>query len=69
MAALGLPVAPPAGLDPRRLVALMAHDKKVRDGRIVFVLARGIGRAFVARDVPLDAVVELLAARAQADVA
>jgi len=69
LAALGLPVAPPAGLDPRRLVALMAHDKKVRDGRIVFVLARGIGRAFVARDVPLDAVVELLAARAQADMA
>ena len=69
LAALGLPVAPPAGLDPRRLVALMAHDKKVRDGRIVFVLARGIGRAFVARDVPLDAVVELLAARVQADMA
>jgi 3-dehydroquinate synthase len=62
LAALGLPVAPPAGLDPRRLVELMAHDKKVRDGRIVFVLVRGIGKAFVARDVPLAAVVDLLAA-------
>jgi 3-dehydroquinate synthase len=69
LAAVGLPVAPPAGLDPRRLVALMAHDKKVQDGRIVFVLARGIGRAFVARDVPLGAVVELLAAPAPAGVA
>jgi 3-dehydroquinate synthase len=62
LAALGLPTAPPAGLDPRRLVELMAHDKKVSDARIVFVLARGIGRAFVARDVPLDAVVDLLGA-------
>ena len=29
----------------------MAHDKKVRDGHITFILARGIGRAFIARDV------------------
>jgi 3-dehydroquinate synthase len=62
LAALGMPVAPPAGLDPRRLVELMAHDKKVQGGRIVFVLARGIGNAFVARDVPLDAVLDLLGA-------
>jgi 3-dehydroquinate synthase len=34
------------------LVALMAQDKKVQDGRLRFVLARGIGRAFVAEDVP-----------------
>ena len=34
----------------------MAHDKKVRQGRITFVLARGIGRAFVANDVPIEAV-------------
>jgi 3-dehydroquinate synthase len=29
----------------------MGRDKKVRDGRITFVLARGIGEAFVSRDV------------------
>ena len=33
----------------------MKHDKKVRDGRMTFVLTRGIGRAFLSRDVPLDA--------------
>jgi 3-dehydroquinate synthase len=34
----------------------MAQDKKVRDGRITFVLARGIGKAFVARDVDTEVV-------------
>lgn len=42
------------------LIDLMATDKKVKDGRIRFVLARGIGQAFVADDVTLDAVRDLL---------
>jgi 3-dehydroquinate synthase len=29
----------------------MRHDKKARGGRITFVLARGVGKAFVARDI------------------
>ncbi|MBL8836302.1 MAG: 3-dehydroquinate synthase [Alphaproteobacteria bacterium] len=62
LGALGMAVAPPPGLDPRRLVALMGHDKKVQDGRITFILARGIGRAFVTADVPADAVLDLLGA-------
>jgi 3-dehydroquinate synthase len=49
------------------LLALMAQDKKVIDGRLRFILARGIGQAFVAEDVPPEAVrallVETLAAR------
>ncbi len=49
------------------LVALMGQDKKVIDGRLRFILARGIGEAFVAEDVPMDAVrgllVDALAAR------
>ncbi len=37
------------------LLAHMARDKKVKDGRIVFVLARGIGRAFLSDQVdPAD---------------
>ena len=36
---------------PEALLALMAQDKKVVDGRLRFILARGIGRAFVADDV------------------
>lgn len=44
------------------LVALMGQDKKVVDGRLRFILARGIGQAFVAEDVPGEAVLALLAA-------
>jgi 3-dehydroquinate synthase len=46
---------------PEALLDLMGQDKKVRDGRIAFILARDIGEAFVARDVDLDAVRALLA--------
>ncbi|MBI1181337.1 MAG: 3-dehydroquinate synthase [Alphaproteobacteria bacterium] len=38
-------------LDARRLIGHMAQDKKVKDGRITFVLARGIGDAFLTSDV------------------
>ncbi len=37
------------------LIGLMAQDKKVLAGRMRFVLARGIGQAFVSGDVPGDA--------------
>ena len=43
-----------------RLLAHMAKDKKVRDGKITFILTRGIGKAFIARDVPSDAVAGIL---------
>lgn len=36
------------------LIALMGQDKKVVDGKLRFILARGIGQAFVADDVPGD---------------
>ena len=42
--------------DAGALMALMGQDKKVVDGRLRFILARGIGAAFVATDVPLDVV-------------
>jgi 3-dehydroquinate synthase len=49
------------------LLALMAQDKKVEAGRLRFILARGIGEAFVAEDVDLAVVrgvlAEALAAR------
>jgi 3-dehydroquinate synthase len=37
--------------DPAQLLAHMGRDKKVRDGQMTFILARGIGQAFVCRDV------------------
>lgn len=36
------------------LIALMGQDKKVVDGKLRFILARGIGAAFVTEDVPAD---------------
>ena len=42
--------------DADGLLALMAQDKKVQDGRLRFILARGIGHAFVADNVPGEAV-------------
>ena len=42
------------------LLDLMAQDKKVVDGRLRFVLARGIGQAFVAEEVPSEAVRKVL---------
>ncbi len=52
--------------DAARLVDHMRGDKKNRDGRITFVLVRGIGQAFVARSIDeapaLDTVRRALAA-------
>jgi 3-dehydroquinate synthase len=42
------------------LVQHMRSDKKVRDGALTFVLVRGIGRAYTSRDVPAEAVLDLL---------
>jgi shikimate kinase/3-dehydroquinate synthase len=43
-----------------RLMRNMRHDKKMRDGRLAFVLVRGIGQAFTSRDVPPEAVASVL---------
>ncbi|KQI69593.1 3-dehydroquinate synthase [Loktanella sp. 3ANDIMAR09] len=47
--------------DPAALLSLMGQDKKVQAGVLRFVLARGIGQAFVTSDVPRDAVLSVLA--------
>ncbi|MFA5900152.1 MAG: 3-dehydroquinate synthase [Hyphomicrobium sp.] len=43
------------------LMKLMGQDKKVRHGQLTFILARAIGEAFIARDVPAEAVRAFLA--------
>lgn len=48
-----------AGFTPAGLLAHMQQDKKVRDGRLVFILAEAIGRA-VQRDDVAPAAVEAL---------
>ena len=42
--------------DAEGLMALMAQDKKVSQGRLTFILARGIGDAFAARDADPEVV-------------
>jgi 3-dehydroquinate synthase len=55
--ATGLPTrldTPPhsnRGFTASTLIDHMGHDKKVRDGKLTFILVRGIGQAFVASDV------------------
>ena len=46
--------------DAAGLIGHMRHDKKVRDGRMRFVLSRGIGDAFVTADVEEAVVAEIL---------
>jgi len=52
---LGLP-SKIAGLPAERLLGHMKQDKKMRGGKLTFVLTRGIGKAFTSDDVPEDAV-------------
>lgn len=45
------------------LMAAIGQDKKVKRGRLTFILTRGIGEAFIADDVPADVVRDFLAAK------
>jgi 3-dehydroquinate synthase len=49
----GLPVSPPhdVGFAPQALIRRMQGDKKAERGRLTFVLVKGIGQAFIAKDV------------------
>ena len=48
------------------LAAHMAHDKKVRGGKLPLILTRGIGRSFVTEDYGLDMVADFLDGAASA---
>ena len=58
--AVGLPTRigdiPGGKVDCDELVRLMGQDKKVQQRKLTFILVRGIGEAFIARDVPPDKV-------------
>lgn len=58
LASVGLPsriASIPSGAPrPEQLLQLMAQDKKVKAGKLALVLVRGIGQAFVERDVAMD---------------
>lgn len=64
--AVGLPTRmgdmPGGAPDVPSLMRLMEQDKKVRGGKLTFILARDIGEAFIAHDVPAEQVRDFLAA-------
>ena len=64
--AAGLPSAisdiPGPRPEPDALIAAMGHDKKVKDGKLTFILLKRLGRSFVTSDVPLGAVRDVLSA-------
>jgi 3-dehydroquinate synthase len=58
---VGLPAdAGGLGFTPEALIRHMRRDKKVRGGRVTFILARGIGKALIAHDIDLAEVEHLL---------
>jgi 3-dehydroquinate synthase len=46
--------------DENVLIDLMGQDKKVLDGKLTFIMARGIGDTFVSHNVELDIVRDIL---------
>ena len=68
--AVGLPTAindiPGGRADASELFRLMGQDKKVKQGRLTFILVRGIGQAFITRDVEPDTVKAFLARQIRA---
>ena len=60
----GMPVIPPADISISRYIELMSSDKKAEQGRIRFVLLKGIGRAVIADEVEESLLVQTLTAQA-----
>lgn len=64
LSAVGLPVSAaqiPGELPgPERMLDYIAQDKKVSRGALTFILTRGVGRSFVAKDVPASEVLSFL---------
>ncbi|HWV53447.1 3-dehydroquinate synthase [Pseudorhodoplanes sp.] len=64
LAAVGLPTRiaeiPGERPDADRLIELIGQDKKVKRGRLTFILARGIGKSFIAPDIDVADVREFL---------
>jgi 3-dehydroquinate synthase len=56
----GLPIAAPTGIDIKTVLAAMQHDKKVRQGRVRFVLLKSLGDAFITDEVDMALVAEVL---------
>lgn len=58
---LGIPtraadIIPSLNTNVDALLNIMGRDKKVKDGKMTFILVNGIGEAFISQDVPVDLV-------------
>jgi 3-dehydroquinate synthase len=66
--AVGLPTrladVPGGAGAPEAILDVIRQDKKVARGTLTFILTRGIGQSFIARDVPAEKVLAFLAAEA-----
>ncbi|MEX0645590.1 MAG: 3-dehydroquinate synthase [Parvularculaceae bacterium] len=72
--AAGLPadisdIADAAGVAPERLLDLMRADKKAKAGAMTLILARGLGKAFIAANASEDAVLAFLRGKSAGDPA
>jgi 3-dehydroquinate synthase len=56
----GLPTQLPQGLNFDDILTALQADKKVQDGKIRFVMPKGLGAAFVTSDISRDAVLDAL---------
>ena len=56
----GLPQAVPAELTGADFIAHMRHDKKVKAGRINYVIPQCIGRSFVCNDLDDELIIDLI---------
>jgi 3-dehydroquinate synthetase len=64
LANVGLPTRiqsiPGWSADARTILSAMYQDKKVERGALTFILARGIGKSFIAKNIPSEDVLAFL---------
>lgn len=56
----GLPIKLPTGVDIEAIIDTLQTDKKVKDGKVRFVLPTGIGKVIVTDQVPADVIRQVL---------
>ena len=56
---LGFETKPPS-IDPLEVIKVMRYDKKVKDGRIRFVLPTGIGKPPILKSIPEKMIIEVI---------
>jgi 3-dehydroquinate synthase len=70
LAAAGLPVTMsqiPGGLPPaQKLLEYITQDKKVKRGRLTFILTKGLGHSYIADDIPPSEVLAFLTGKLEA---